>query len=155
MYMSRSSITVTSRVSCRLKSPSLGCLFNSLFRMATGFCQSSALLALYEGKIHRWPVDSPHKGSTMPTPLSCCHDVIMILYVGVPSGKACSRWSLGRFHHSPGMTCRPCYHCRSTRGRWGRWCDRPADETPSWCAGPPIVASAASLSLRLRCPLVV
>ena len=44
---------------------SIECLFNSLFRLTTKKHQSSHYCPFVRG-IHRWPVDSPHKGPVTP-----------------------------------------------------------------------------------------
>ena len=56
----------------------LDCLFSRLFRRGSKKHQSTAWLAFVRG-IHRWPVDSPHKGPVTRT-LFTFDDVIVLQY---------------------------------------------------------------------------
>ena len=52
------------------------CLLNRLFRRRAKKYQISASLAFVQG-IHRWPVNSPHKGPVTPQKMFPFDDVIM------------------------------------------------------------------------------
>ena len=67
----------------------LDCLLNRLFRRRSKKHQSSASLVFVWG-IHRWPVNSPHKGPVTRKMLPF-DDVIMILYRGEMSQTVSER----------------------------------------------------------------
>ena len=60
---------------------SIKCLFNSMPRLTKTKHQKSELLSLCQG-IHRWPVDSPHKGTETPKMLPF-DDVLLFIHVSL------------------------------------------------------------------------